>query len=157
LRRRSESARPGYGGFPELKLSCRVDGKPCSKCCYETEMPLTREDIERIERLGYRREELVVVGDDGIPRLRNIDGHCVFLDPRSGRCKIYPWRPLGCRLYPLVYDPCCGVTVDPECPLAHTIGRGVVEKLAPYLLRLIEEIYGKTVEEIEEALCGGSA
>ena len=105
-------------------------------------MPLTEEDIERIESLGYRREDFVVVGDDGIPRLRNVDGHCVFLDVKTGRCKIYPYRPLGCRLYPLVYVPGVGVTVDPECPLANKIPRNVIEKYARYIVELVKRIYG---------------
>jgi len=105
-------------------------------------MPLTEEDIERIERLGYRREDFVVIGDDGIPRLKNVNGHCVFLDVETGKCKIYPYRPLGCRLYPLVYVPGVGVTVDTECPKAHTIPREVIEKYAKYVIELVKKIYG---------------
>jgi Fe-S-cluster containining protein len=106
-------------------------------------MPLTEEDIERIERLGYPRDYFVVVGEDGIPRLRNVDGHCVFLDVETGRCKIYPYRPLGCRLYPLVYVPGVGVTVDDECPKARTIPRSVIERYARYVVELVKKIYGE--------------
>ncbi len=109
-------------------------------------MPLTEEDIERLEALGYRREEFAVRGPDGVWRLRNVDGHCVFLDPSTGRCRVYPHRPMGCRLYPLVYVPGEGVTVDPECPLASTIPRSVVEKLAPRVLELVKKIYGRLPE-----------
>ena len=140
--------------LPELRLQCVVGGRRCSKCCYGTEMPLTTEDIERIERLGYPREYFVETGIDGIPRLRNINGHCVFLDAVTGLCMIYPWRPEGCRLYPLVYEPCRGVTVDPECPLAHSVAKNVVEKLAPSVIKLIERIYRKSIDEIDaEAGC----
>ncbi|KSW12230.1 hypothetical protein CF15_05605 [Pyrodictium occultum] len=128
---------------PELRVDCRLpDGRLCALCCYNTEMPLTKEDIERIASLGYSVESFVEYVD-GIPRLRNVDGHCVFLDPSTGRCRIYPYRPMGCRLYPLVYVPGEGVTVDPECPRAYMISGKTVERLAPYVARLVEKIYGR--------------
>ncbi|NOZ89452.1 MAG: YkgJ family cysteine cluster protein [Crenarchaeota archaeon] len=106
-------------------------------------MPLTRRDIERIERLGYPRDFFAVRGSDGVWRLRNVDGHCVFLDPATGRCRIYPHRPEGCRLYPLVYDAETGsVTVDPECPRAWMISEEQLRRLAPRVIKLVEEIYG---------------
>jgi Fe-S-cluster containining protein len=108
-------------------------------------MPLTEEDIKRIERLGYRREEFVVIGPDGIPRLRNINGHCFFLDPFTGRCKIYAYRPVGCRLYPLVYVPGKGVVVDPYCPRARSIPKTLIKKYEKYVVELIKKIYGENM------------
>jgi len=88
----------------------------CSKCCYETEMPLTEEDIARIERLGHRREEFSALDDELVPQLRNDEGHCVFLGA-TGQCTIYEHRPAGCRLYPLVWDrDTADVTLDDFCP-----------------------------------------
>ncbi len=109
-------------------------------------MPLTRSDIERIKSLGYSEDYFVVYDEDGIPRLRNVDGHCVFLDPETGACKIYPWRPMGCRLYPLVCVPGVGVTVDPECPLANRIPRRVIKAFEKHVKRLVKEVYGDSVE-----------
>jgi len=107
-------------------------------------MPLTREDIERIARLGYSVEEFAVMGSDGVYYLRNTGGHCFFLDEDTGRCRIYPWRPEGCRLYPLVYDMDEGkVTVDSVCPMAATIGEDLTAKYAQALLGIIKRIYGK--------------
>ncbi|RLG78751.1 MAG: hypothetical protein DRO13_06790 [Thermoprotei archaeon] len=58
----------------------------------------------------------------GIPRLKNIDGHCIFLDPSTNMCTIYEHRPLGCRLYPLVYDVDRDeVSLDTTCPRASTV------------------------------------
>ncbi len=58
-------------------------------------------------------------GSDGVWRLRNVDGHCVFYDPDSKRCRIYESRPIGCRLYPpLNYDDEEGAVVDKACPPA---------------------------------------
>ena len=133
--------------LPALKLPCRLpSGRFCAKCCYSTEMPLTREDIERIKSLGYPEEYFVVRGSDGVPRLRNVDGHCVFLDPETGRCRIYPWRPLGCRLYPLVCIPGRGVAVDPECPLSHLVDEKTVRRLERYVRELVRRVYGDSVD-----------
>ncbi len=129
--------------LPELKVDCRLpDGRLCTRCCWDTQMPLTSRDIKRIVGLGYRVEEFVDYRDE-IPVLRNVDGHCVFLDPHHG-CKIYPWRPLGCRLYPLVLDAeKCRVILDPLCPRRHSIDRRQARKLAWALLELVQEVYGE--------------
>lgn len=70
-------------------------------------MPLSREDIVKIESLGFKRGEFARrLKFNGIGRiyvLKNKDKRCVFLD-LTGRCKIYDSRPKGCRLYPLVYN-----------------------------------------------------
>ena len=89
----------------------------CAKCCMDTEMILLPEDVSRIESLGYRREEFTVVRN-GFLVLRNVDGRCFFLDPRTRKCRIYSHRPVGCRLYPLIYVEGKGVVPDPECPLS---------------------------------------
>ena len=79
-------------------------------------MPLTSSDINRILRLGYKLEDFAVkVGGEW--RLKNINGKCVFLGDEG--CRIYPYRPLGCRLYPLVYDEASGTArFDELCPYA---------------------------------------
>lgn len=70
-------------------------------------MPLSKDDIRRIERLGFRREEFVrVIKVKSLRKifvLKNKDGKCVFLS-KDGMCKIYKYRPKGCKLYPLVYN-----------------------------------------------------
>jgi Fe-S-cluster containining protein len=83
-------------------------------------MILTPEDIQRIESLGYNREEFSEFRD-GYYRLRNVSGRCYFLEPEKGRCKIYSHRPAGCIAYPVIYDPEKGFILDPECPAINTI------------------------------------
>ncbi len=128
---------------PYVKINCRINNKYCGKCCYYTEMILLPRDIERIKKLGYRLEEFIVYRE-GIPRLRNIDGHCIFLDPSTNKCMIYSDRPLGCRLYPLIYDLELGEPViDPYCPHADQVDEETREKyrevfrkeIIPYILR----------------------
>jgi uncharacterized protein len=82
------------------------DGSPCLRhrcvaCCLETEMPLTEDDLKRIENLGFKRDEFTVKAE-GETCLRNVNRVCFFLE--GGRCRIYEGRPEGCRIYPLVYD-----------------------------------------------------
>jgi Fe-S-cluster containining protein len=73
----------------------------CVKCCVETRMPLSRIDIERISQQGYRFKDFVVKRKRE-RHLKNRNGRCVFLGDKG--CIIYPFRPEGCRLYPLVYN-----------------------------------------------------
>ena len=122
-----------------LRVDCRLNNRYCGRCCYKTEMPLSREDIKRIEDLGYPRDHFLI-WRKGLPRLRNTDGHCVFLDVTSGKCMIYPHRPEGCRLYPLIYTRARGVMVDPLCPKAGSIPISDVRRLAPVLIKLLRKL-----------------
>jgi Fe-S-cluster containining protein len=73
----------------------------CVACCIETEMPLTEDDLKRIEKLGFKRIDFTVESE-GETRLKNSGKMCYFLE--DGKCMIYENRPEGCRIYPLVYD-----------------------------------------------------
>ena len=116
----------------------------CNLCCWDTEMLLLPEDVERLEALGYRREEFAEPDDRGLLRLRNTPrGHCVFLDPSTGRCRVYEHRPLGCSFYPIVLDPrSLEPHLDPECPLAHTTRPGEIRR-ARALARRFRSIAGR--------------
>ena len=121
----------------------------CYRCCVETEMILLREDIERICRLGYP-VTYFAIWSGGFYRLRNSGGRCVFLRD-DGRCAIYRFRPLGCRVYPLIFDEERGPIIDPLCPLAREFEarcRDVVEALRGlrYLLSRLEIEYGYRVD-----------
>ena len=86
----------------------------CFDCCEKTEMPLTEDDIEHLEKLGNKRGEFTVQVEGEI-RLANRHGECFFLD--VGRCSAYQSRPCGCRIYPLIYDERIHKFVlDPVCP-----------------------------------------
>ena len=113
-------------------------------------MILLKSDIERIERLGYNRN-LFAEKRGSFIRLKNVDGHCIFLDPKSGSCRIYSHRPLGCRIYPLIYDEERGILLDPECPLAsywslhcEELERGIRE--LERFLRALEMEYGYRID-----------
>lgn len=94
---------------------CAAHG--CAACCYETEMPLTDEDIARLVALGHDRDEFVTYSDDETAQLkvREEPGKpCFFL--RENRCNVYADRPAGCRIYPLVLNERERVVRDEDCP-----------------------------------------
>ena len=112
----------------------------CGECCQDTRMELCEADVARLERAGYARDEFSSQGPDGIRRLRNADGHCLFYDPASKRCKEYARRPLGCVIYPVNMSPDGGVLVDELCPEAHTVTRAELEDRGKRLRMLIDTI-----------------
>ena len=89
----------------------------CVRCCIETSMPLSALDIaEIVKRGGYDPSDFTIEAD-GVRQLKNIAGRCVFLSEDG--CTIYPYRPEGCRIYPLIYDEARRKAVmDPLCPYA---------------------------------------
>jgi len=104
-------------------------------------MVLTPSDIRRIEKLGYVLEKFAVKSKDGLYKLRNINGHCYFFNKKTTSCRIYDYRPIGCRIYPLILLLDIKViTVDSNCPARSTVTlEDVIEKL-PLIARVVEEL-----------------
>ncbi len=110
-------------------------------CCTETEMTLTRKDAERIDALGYKREEYLVRAADVFCVLRNVDGYCYFYDQESKLCRIYEGRPEGCRHYPIVYDMKKRKCVaDKDCPSRETVTRNEIRKVCHKVRALVEKL-----------------
>jgi len=101
-------------------------------------MELSREDIQRLVEAGFSAEDFMVCS--GVPRLRNVDGWCYFYDLRKRRCKVYRLRPLGCRIYPVIYVEGKGVAIDDLCPMRHTISEREFKVKAKVLLKLLAKI-----------------
>jgi len=112
----------------------------CGVCCRETEMLLSLDDIERLERKGYRKEFFVCFDREGYPTLRNRQGHCVFYDSEKSRCRVYKDRPLGCRLYPVIYDELKGIIVDNICHTKNKITEKEIERKGKKVVKLIKKI-----------------
>jgi Fe-S-cluster containining protein len=85
-------------------------------CCYDTEMLLLREDIDRISGLGYDEQFFSTTTSDGFVALKNSRmGRCVFHNGKE--CTIYENRPKGCKLYPIIFDEDTKLAVkDHLCP-----------------------------------------
>lgn len=102
-----------------------VDGRICQQnnchhCCVETEMLLTKKDIQRIITMtSIPAKEFVTLNEDGNRKLKNKQIHsklqCFFLD-REGLCSIYEIRPEGCQFYPYIWDLTeHRITIDEYC------------------------------------------
>lgn len=95
----------------------------CGKCCLETEMILSKQDLNLIlnnASNNLNEDDVVFKNNDDFLQLKNSSGHCVFFDMSSKECKIYKLRPQGCKFYPLIYDrdnhKCI---IDKDCPRSH--------------------------------------
>ena len=131
---------------------CNHDGS-CENirlCCIDTEMTLTKEDVKRISKIGYKPKKYLVKSDDGFCELKNVDGHCFFYDPETKLCKIYEHRPEGCRYYPIVYHygkkKC---VTDGDCPSRETVERDEIRKVCHRVRNLVrtlreEAAYGES-------------
>ena len=112
----------------------------CGICCLKTEMPLSKKDIKILMEKGYEIEFFSQLNYEGYVLLRNIDGHCVFFDEKNKKCKIYDNRPMGCRLYPIIYDESIGVVVDETCPHNKKWNEHRTKLMAKKLIKLIKKI-----------------
>ncbi|MGI0090998.1 MAG: YkgJ family cysteine cluster protein [Nitrososphaerales archaeon] len=115
----------------------------CTSCCYGTEMPLLRADVQRLVLLGFK-EEFFTVESDGFKILKNSShGRCVFHDGKQ--CTIYPDRPNGCKLYPVIFDEDQNHPVKDElCPFRNEFG------LSPRTGQELTDVYTKLIEERQD-------
>jgi Fe-S-cluster containining protein len=103
-------------------------------------MLLSEEDIRLLEKAGYNQEKFAHFTKQGYAQLRNQQGYCIFYDPEKHRCKVYKHRPLGCRIYPVIYSEEEGVIVDDLCPESNTVSAAEVEHKTAKLTKLLQRI-----------------
>jgi len=87
----------------------------CDRCCAER-IPLTAVDLLNLSRATEEESWARLLGRHtfisvegpvvDITLRREADGRCSFLDPLTGRCRIYCHRPLVCQTFI-----CCPVTL----------------------------------------------
>ncbi|MCW4045197.1 MAG: YkgJ family cysteine cluster protein [Candidatus Bathyarchaeota archaeon] len=112
----------------------------CGVCCRETEMLLSNADIARLERKGYTKQFFVQYDKSGYATLRNHQGYCVFYNVEKRRCGVYADRPLGCRIYPVIYDEEKGIVADTVCCSWETVTEKEKAKRGRKVFRLLEKI-----------------
>jgi len=113
----------------------------CGVCCEETEMQLSEKDLQLLKKAARKKERFVRYDKHGYALLQNRRGHCVFYDVERRRCKAYKSRPLGCRLYPVVYSQENVAVVDELCPMGRTVSKVELRKKGEKvgeLLRILE-------------------
>ncbi|UCC18372.1 MAG: YkgJ family cysteine cluster protein [Promethearchaeota archaeon] len=95
----------------------------CGKCCLETEMILSHQDINSIINSipkKISKDYFVFKNSEGHFQLKNFDGHCIFFNFTLKTCNIYEFRPQGCIFYPFIYDFIKKKCVfDNDCPRTH--------------------------------------
>jgi Fe-S-cluster containining protein len=112
----------------------------CGVCCERTEMLLSNANVERLERMGYNRLKFVRFDGHGFVRLRNRRGFCVFYDVDRCRCRIYKYRPLGCRIYPVICSEQEGIVLDELCPMKSTVSKIKLKRRGKRLMELLRRI-----------------
>jgi hypothetical protein len=114
-------------------------------------MILSKEDIKQIIKKSPNnliKKDFMFKNKDGFFQLKNIRDHCIFLDSLSKQCKIYEYRPQGCRFYPLIFDfqeqDCI---FDSDCPRSHLFYQDKTElkKKCEDLSRFLEQELGLNV------------
>jgi len=125
-----------------MKSSC-IDLN-CFLCCKNTNMILSKKDIDRIKSLGFSNDYFIDI-NNGWLQLKNKDGRCVFHNCK--KCLIYENRPEGCQLYPITYDydNKCAI-FDKECP--HQSNFIISESLKLKLLNLISRVISERSKRI---------
>lgn len=106
-------------------------------------MLISETDMKRLEKMGYARREFARCDNHGYAQLRNVRGHCVFYDLKKQQCKAYEARPLGCRLYPVIYSEEEGVIVDDLCPRKSTVTYAEMTSKGRKVIRLLKTIDGQ--------------
>ena len=112
-----------------------INCKKCGNCCLETEMLLSINDIHSIIN-NVRPSFQFFEEKNGYLFLLNISGHCIFFDDLKKKCKIYEFRPQGCRFYPLIYDNGKCV-VDNDCTNRKNI-RSIDKNITIQVMEFIE-------------------
>lgn len=87
----------------------------CVACCKRQPGPLVPEDVETLEGVGFKLDEVLVQSKGGLYGRRDgngvmqtvnvptitpkmVNGRCIFLDARD-RCRIHPIAPFGCAYF----------------------------------------------------------
>ncbi|MFW9905486.1 MAG: YkgJ family cysteine cluster protein [Candidatus Thorarchaeota archaeon] len=119
----------------------------CHHCCIETEMLLTKKDIQRIvKKTSISAREFVTLNEDGFRKLKNKQSEsqlqCFFLD-QNGKCSIYEIRPEGCQFYPYIWNLSIHrIAIDDYC-LHHTKYSEPWVGLSKRLEDFIFKVFGK--------------
>jgi len=103
-------------------------------------MMLSNADVERLEKSGYNMHRFSRCDKHGFIILKNRRGLCFFFDLERHRCRIYRLRPLGCRIYPVIFSEQDGIIIDDLCPNKNTINKSELRKKGKKIMELLQKI-----------------
>jgi Fe-S-cluster containining protein len=103
-------------------------------------MMLSNTDVELLEKMEYNRQKFIRYDKYGFVRLQNCHEFCVFYDVVKCCCKIYKYRPLGCRIYPVIYSEQEGIVVDDLCPMKNTVSEIELKRKGKKVIELLQRI-----------------
>jgi Fe-S-cluster containining protein len=109
-------------------------------------MLLSKKDIKRLEKTGFRQSEFAKFDKQGYVQLKNRDGYCVFYDRKKCQCSVYADRPSGCRVYPVIVDEEKGIVFDAICESRNTITPQEKSLKGRRVVRLLEVIDSEALE-----------
>jgi Fe-S-cluster containining protein len=111
-------------------------------------MLLTKEDIKRIEQKGFRKKVFAKIDKEGYAQLKNRNGYCVFYDLEKHQCSIYPDRPSGCGVYPVILDEDIGIVIDDICSQKATITLEEQEEKGKAVIQLLKVIDAEAIDRL---------
>lgn len=135
--------------WPRGRHECRG----CDLCCHEP-LPLTSVDVYNIcqatgmdSRAVFRYLWVEARGNGIDITLRRGDGdNCVFLNPTTGTCSIYKYRPFTCQTYI-----CCQTSVRAELLRSRVVNLGMDE-----LIRSSIQVFKRTGGKLPVNLSEGA-
>jgi Fe-S-cluster containining protein len=118
----------------------------CGVCCTETEMLLSKRDVERLEKKGFSQDHFIKFDKKGYLTLKNREGYCVFYDLKNRQCSVYLDRPAGCRVYPVILDEETGIILDCICQSRESISPLEKNVKGERVIRLLEKIDAEALD-----------
>jgi uncharacterized protein len=123
-----------------------MDCSNCGVCCTETEMLLSKKDIARLEKRGFKHRDFAKYDKLGYAQLKNRGGYCIFYDKTNRQCSVYADRPSGCRVYPVIVDEESGIVLDTICESRGSITDQEKNLKGRRVVRLLEVIDAEAAE-----------
>lgn len=111
-------------------------------------MLLSEADIRRLRNAGFREDSFVVFDEKGYARLQNVGGCCIFYNKDEGGCKVYGYRPLGCRIYPVIYVEEEGIVIDRLCIRGYSVSKAELKRKGAILRKLLQRIDKEAEERV---------
>jgi Fe-S-cluster containining protein len=109
-------------------------------------MLLSKKDIKRLEKKGFRLNQFVNYDKQGYAKLKNRGGYCVFYDLKNRQCSVYADRPAGCRVYPVILDEDIGIILDDICQSRKSITQSEKNLKGKRVIKLLEIIDSEALD-----------